>query len=197
MRKKIYCFNNGGQPGLLLAVAVCEDGHCLAQHVCSSEGFMPHDLGMVGTWKHDIYNSHCGEGNWELEWVPNPKEHEGLKEAFRLNQEWMEAEAPAGHSNIEVVGQAGTSWLWRIRANSELVGIPINRGQPSGVRAGGKGRGRMPKELNCRRCDELEEAIHDVSMMLAGDGYPSERDKETLRRLGKVMNAEACARWGV
>ena len=85
--KTIYCFNNGGQVGLLHAVAICEDGHVLGQHACSSEYFMKHDLGITSDWKHDNYNAHCGEGNWKLEWVDKPKKHAGLMEAFRLNQE--------------------------------------------------------------------------------------------------------------
>lgn len=86
--KTIYCFNNGGTFGLLHAVAMCEDGHCLAQHACSSEGFMFHDLGFAPSdWKHENYNAHCGTGNWKLEWVRNPKTHEGLQAAFKLNQE--------------------------------------------------------------------------------------------------------------
>jgi len=70
--KKIYCFNNGGYSGWLKAVAICEDGHCLAGHDGS-------------TWKHENYDKHCGPGNWELEWVDNPATHEGLKNAFALN----------------------------------------------------------------------------------------------------------------
>lgn len=94
--KKIYCFNNGGQPGWYMAAAICEDGHCLASHICSHEAYMRHDLGMTGTWKHEYYNKHCGEGNWELEWVDNPKEHEGFQQAFKLNQEMsVEKEAEA------------------------------------------------------------------------------------------------------
>lgn len=48
---------------------------------------MRHDLGMDGsTWKHENYNKHFGTGNWELEWVENPKTHAGLIEVYRLNQ---------------------------------------------------------------------------------------------------------------
>lgn len=86
-RHKIYCFNNGGSPGWYGAVAIADDGHCLAQHICSHEGFMQHDLGMTSTWKHDNYNARFGEGNWELEWVPDPKNHAGLKAAYALNQQ--------------------------------------------------------------------------------------------------------------
>lgn len=85
-KHKIYCFNNGGSPGWLSAVALADDGHCLAGHTCSHEGYMRHDLGMDGsTWKHENYNKHFGEGNWELEWVENPKTHEGLQAAIKLN----------------------------------------------------------------------------------------------------------------
>lgn len=53
--KKIYCFNNGGSPDWLSAIAICEDGHVLAQHICSHECYMRHDLGMDGSeWKHKL-----------------------------------------------------------------------------------------------------------------------------------------------
>lgn len=94
MKKKIYCFNNGGTAGMLHAVAICEDGHVLAQHACSHEFYMRHDLGVVGDWKHEHYNNHCGEGTWELEWVETPKKHEGLKKVFALNQTLASQGAP-------------------------------------------------------------------------------------------------------
>lgn len=84
-KHKIYCFNNGGSHGWMHAVAIADDGHVLAEHVCSSEGFMSHDLGITSTWKHENYNAHFGEGRWVLEWVSNPSDHAGLQEAFRLN----------------------------------------------------------------------------------------------------------------
>lgn len=88
MKRKIFCFNNGGSPGWYSAVALAEDGRVLAGHICSSVGFMRHDLGMDGsTWKHENYDAHFGAGNWELEWVDDTFTHAGLKEAFRLNDE--------------------------------------------------------------------------------------------------------------
>lgn len=81
----IYCFNNGGSPGWMNAVAIADDGHVLAQHICSNEGFMLHDLGITSNWKHENYNAHFGEGNWRVEWVQNPAAHEGLQQAFKLN----------------------------------------------------------------------------------------------------------------
>lgn len=84
MIQKIYCFNNGGPSDWLQAVAICEDGHVLAQHICSDVGYMQHDLS--GNWKHENYNKHCGEGKWVLEWVDDPKTHEGLISALAKNR---------------------------------------------------------------------------------------------------------------
>lgn len=91
--KKIFCFNNGGSGGMYQAVAIAEDGTCVAQHCCSHEGWMKHDLGMTSDWKHENYNAHYGAGNWELEWVDDPKAHAGLTEAIRLNALQAAAEA--------------------------------------------------------------------------------------------------------
>lgn len=85
----IFCFNNGGSPGFEVAVAIGDDGQCVAQHMCSGEWYMQHDLGMTSDWKHEHYDEAYGKGNWTLEWVPTEqvkaKTHAGLQEAFRLN----------------------------------------------------------------------------------------------------------------
>lgn len=83
---KIYCFSNGGSNQWYYAMAMADDGHVLAQHVCSNVSFMAHDLGITSDWKHDNYNQHFGEGNWELEWVAEPLVHKGLQAAYRKNQ---------------------------------------------------------------------------------------------------------------
>jgi len=83
--KKIYCFNNGGSIGWMNAVAIAEDGTCVAQHGCSSEVFMKHDLGITTNRKHDNYDAHYGEGNWELEWVADVPNHKDLQAALVLN----------------------------------------------------------------------------------------------------------------
>ncbi len=85
-RKKIFCFNNGGSPGWYSAVAICEDGHVLAGHICSDEGYMPHDLGITSSWKHDSYDKHCGKDNYDLVWIENI-EDERLEAAVRKNKE--------------------------------------------------------------------------------------------------------------
>jgi hypothetical protein len=86
--KKIYAFSNGGSPGWMQALAICEDGIVLAEHICSDVGFMPHDLGVNGNWKHENYDKHCGKGQWEIEWVPPEKidTHEGIQAAFAANK---------------------------------------------------------------------------------------------------------------
>ncbi len=82
----IYCFNNGGPYGFMEAIALGDDGHCVASHVCTSVRYMPGDLGVVGTHKHDLYDAHFGSGNWRLEWVDDADRdsHVGLQAALRL-----------------------------------------------------------------------------------------------------------------
>lgn len=75
MKHKIYCFNNGESAFGAVALAVGDDGKCLASHICSHEGYMRHDLGITSTLKHENYNTHFGEGNWELEWVDDVENH--------------------------------------------------------------------------------------------------------------------------
>jgi hypothetical protein len=86
MKKKIYCFNNGGSNRWYYAMAMAEDGTVVGQHICSDPYFMKHDLGLTSNWKHENYNQHYGEGNWELVWVDDPLTHEGLQAAYELNQ---------------------------------------------------------------------------------------------------------------
>lgn len=98
-KRKIFCFNNGGSDDWWHAAALSEDGHFLAGHVCSNEGFMRHDLGMDGSnWKQEHYDAHFGAGNWELEWVPTDmvkdRSHKGMEAAYRLHLELAKKEAP-------------------------------------------------------------------------------------------------------
>lgn len=92
MEKKheIYCFNNGGSPQFLHALALADDGHVVAEHICSHECYMAHDLGMTSSWKHENYNKHFGEGNWVLVWIDDPAEDERVKAAMVLNEKLRE-----------------------------------------------------------------------------------------------------------
>lgn len=68
MKKKIFCFINSNSLGWVIPVALAEDGHCLASHCSSSEGWAYSDIGMNSDRKHDVYAKHYPEG-YELVWV--------------------------------------------------------------------------------------------------------------------------------
>lgn len=86
----IYGFNNGGSPGWYSAVLIAEDGVGLGGHICSSETYMPHDLGILeGTRpdRHEEFRKHYPNG-YRMEFIPSDKikEHEKLNKAFELNK---------------------------------------------------------------------------------------------------------------
>jgi hypothetical protein len=68
---KIYCHRYYAHfdPWANNVVALCEDGHVLAAHWCSNESCMQGDIGIGTKSKHELYNAHCGVGQWQLEWV--------------------------------------------------------------------------------------------------------------------------------
>ena len=58
-KPRIFVFINGGWgPGDLVAVAIAEDGACLASHISSSVGWSKIDMGANGTNKHEAYGEH-------------------------------------------------------------------------------------------------------------------------------------------
>lgn len=46
---------------------------------------MQHDLGVIGTWHHEVYRAKCPDG-FVLEWVPNPGSHAGLQRAIEFSK---------------------------------------------------------------------------------------------------------------
>lgn len=67
----IFGFNNGGVFGFLHALLLSEDGVWLGDHDCSSEGYMPHDLGILeGTRpdRHETFRKHYPDG-YKMEFV--------------------------------------------------------------------------------------------------------------------------------
>ncbi len=87
---KIYGFNNGGSPEWLDAVLLAEDGTCLGRHVCSHEGYMPHDLGVLegsAPDRHAAFKKHYPDG-YAMDFVPydNCSSHKGLNKALELNE---------------------------------------------------------------------------------------------------------------
>lgn len=65
-------------------VALGDDGVVIAGHCSSSHGWCKHD--MMAEWKHDLYDAHFGEGNWELVWIDDVKHpnDSGFDEAIKL-----------------------------------------------------------------------------------------------------------------
>jgi len=82
-KPKIYVFINGGSPGWYHATALSEDGDFLADHICSSEGFVPHDMGLTSDWKREHYAKQYPDG-YELIFVPHneSKNDLGIKAAY-------------------------------------------------------------------------------------------------------------------
>jgi len=102
----IYGFNNGGERGWMHAQLLAQDGTALGSHVCTSEGYMRHDLGIYEgsrTDRHKTFAKHYPDG-YRMDFVEGSDvlTHEGLKAAFKLNQEQgekaKEEEAKKGKS---------------------------------------------------------------------------------------------------
>jgi len=83
----IYGFNNGGESGWMHAVLIAEDGTPLGSHACSSEAYMPADLGCLeGTRpdRHETFKEHYPSG-YRMEFVGYSavRSHDGLMTAFK------------------------------------------------------------------------------------------------------------------
>ena len=81
-------FCNGGQLGWMEAVSIAQDGTVLGGHICSSEAYMPHDLGLVenaNPTRQEEYRKHYPDG-FRCEFVPHAKakDHVGLHAAMQL-----------------------------------------------------------------------------------------------------------------
>ena len=86
----IYGFNNGGGLGWMSAVLLAEDGTHLGGHCCSSEAYMPADLGVLEGCRpdrHETFRKHYHDG-YRMEFIGYPEvlTHEGLSAAVKLNQ---------------------------------------------------------------------------------------------------------------
>lgn len=94
----IYGFNNGGGAGNYYACLMAEDGTGLGSHLCSSEGYMPGDLGCIEGSRpdrHEHFREHYPDG-YRMEFVSgDPREHAGLMAAAKRAQERIDADAAA------------------------------------------------------------------------------------------------------
>lgn len=95
-RPKIYCFSNTTNGGDGMAYAMAEDGTVLGGHLCSHEGYVPHDLGVTPGTRPDRhqndYSAHYPDG-YEMEFIraADVPGHEGLNAAMMLNGKSGEA----------------------------------------------------------------------------------------------------------
>jgi len=86
----IYGFNNGGSVGTYYALLLAEDGTALGGHICSHEGYMEHDLGILEGSRpdrHKEFRVHY-PGGYRMEFISanEVKDHAGLNAAYVLNQ---------------------------------------------------------------------------------------------------------------
>lgn len=86
----IYGFNNGGRAGFLLAQLIAQDGTLLGSHICSDEGFMLGDLGILENTRpdrHGTFRAHYPDG-YRMEFVGGDEvmEHPGLLNAFAAHK---------------------------------------------------------------------------------------------------------------
>ena len=86
----IYGFNNGGSHNMLSAVLISEDGVRLGGHTCSSEAYMPADLGILeGTRRdnHETFQKHYPDG-YRMKFVGHAhlEDHVGLNKALSIIQ---------------------------------------------------------------------------------------------------------------
>lgn len=84
----IYGFNNGGSPGWYHACLLAADGTGLGSHLCSDEGFMLGDLGILEGYRadrHETFREHYPDG-YRMEFVSysDVPGHAELQAAFKL-----------------------------------------------------------------------------------------------------------------
>lgn len=105
----IYGFNNGTSSMGMMAALVSADGVGLGGHCCSSELYMPGDLGVLeGTRpdRHETFREHYPKG-YRMEFVgaADLDEHAGLQEAFKMHDKIQEKKGIESDAGIEVSGE--------------------------------------------------------------------------------------------
>lgn len=96
----IYGFNNGGRPGWYLGALLAENGYGLGSHLCSSEGYMYGDLGILEGRRedrHEGFRQHYPDG-YRMDFVTTPellaKSNPGFEAACARADELTAAEQP-------------------------------------------------------------------------------------------------------
>lgn len=99
----IYGFNNGGSREWYSACLIAESGHGMGGHICSAEGFMYGDLGILEGYRedrHEGFRKHYPDG-YRMDFVPSEEvfTHPGLEAAYQKNQKLAAEEKPAEASS--------------------------------------------------------------------------------------------------
>ena len=83
---KIFIFAQPSTVGsnFVTGEALTEDGEFIAGHISSDVEWTKHDMGITSDWKHKYYSEYYPDG-YELEWVDDPANHEGLQAAYKLH----------------------------------------------------------------------------------------------------------------
>ena len=87
----IYAWNNGGSPGWFHGCLLAEDGEPMGGHICSHEGYMYNDLGVLEGCRpdrHETFKKHYPDG-YRMCWVPSSEvsTHPGLSAAYEKHQQ--------------------------------------------------------------------------------------------------------------
>jgi hypothetical protein len=83
----IYGFNNGGERDWLQAVLLAEDGQFMGDHICSSEAYMPHDLGIIEDSRPDRHKEFQAKypDGYRMDFVKH--NHPGVIKAVEKNNQ--------------------------------------------------------------------------------------------------------------
>lgn len=87
----IFGFNNGGSGDWWYAQLITEDGYAIGGHCCSSEAYMPYDLGVLEGSRpdrHEGFRKHYPNG-YRMEFVRGDQcdTHAGLQSAIARHRE--------------------------------------------------------------------------------------------------------------
>jgi hypothetical protein len=111
----IYGFNNGGSLEWYEGCLISQDGVFLGSHICSHEGFMRGDLGVLEGSRpdrHEAFKKHYPEG-YRMDFVSHgdARTHAGLQAAFEAHKARQAAGQPTtegdAFAKAEVVLSSG------------------------------------------------------------------------------------------
>ena len=85
---KIYIYCKRVSKKDFIFYAIAEDGSCLASHLQTNVKDGQREMGISSNYKHEHYQAYYPDG-YELEWVGNPIDHDGLQQALKQNPNFL------------------------------------------------------------------------------------------------------------